>query len=83
MNRLAAALSQVVNDDSIRLKAGLLGAQIRKEDGVKNAINSIYRDLDFSRERIELLRKRNEASAERSVTLASRLLSPVRSRIEI
>jgi sterol 3beta-glucosyltransferase len=75
VNRLADALSNVVNDEGMRMKAGVLGEQIRKENGVKNAINFIYRDLEFARERIMELRKRNAERDERSVTVG-RLLSP-------
>lgn len=78
VNQLASAISVAVGNSAIRAKASFLGEQIRKENGVQTAINFIYRDLEFARERILHLKQMNESkhSGDRSLTLANRLLSP-------
>ncbi|EEA20717.1 UDP-glucose:sterol glycosyltransferase [Talaromyces marneffei ATCC 18224] len=42
------ALWEATHSERMILKAKLLGEQIRKEDGVGNAIQAIYRDLEYA-----------------------------------
>jgi hypothetical protein len=44
-------------------KANLIGQKIRSEDGVRNAINYIYRDLDFATERIKVIAANHRKAA--------------------
>lgn len=50
---LAAALSQITSDTKMQEKAHFLGEKIRSENGVENAIEYIYRDLEYARKRIK------------------------------
>ena len=50
---LAQALIQITTDSKIQERAKLLGERIKGENGVKNAIHYIYRDLDYAKERIK------------------------------
>ncbi len=50
---LSKALRQIAFDEQMKAKATILGERLRNEDGVKNAINFIYRDLDYARIRIK------------------------------
>lgn len=52
-NRFATALTQITTDVKIQEKAHLLGEKIRSENGVATAIEYIYRDLDYAKERIQ------------------------------
>ncbi|KAK3708966.1 Sterol 3-beta-glucosyltransferase [Vermiconidia calcicola] len=55
VNSLGKALWLATNDERMRTKARMLGEQIRQENGVDNAINAIYRDLDYAK---TLIKKR-------------------------
>jgi hypothetical protein len=62
----------------MRIKAGLIGEGIRRENGVGEAIRCVYRDIGFARESIEVLRKRNEEAAkERSGVVGRGIMGPV------
>lgn len=52
---LAAALIQITTDTKMKEKALLLGKKIRSENGVENAIEYIYRDLEYARKRIKYI----------------------------
>src|SRR5690606_29786264 len=43
------ALKEATSSERMITKARVLGEAIRNEDGVKNAIQAIYRDLDYAR----------------------------------
>jgi len=45
-DRLAAAISQAVNDNEMRRRAHELGTRIRSEDGVGNAVSAINRIIE-------------------------------------
>jgi sterol 3beta-glucosyltransferase len=47
------ALRDATTDRRMVLAAKRLGDRIRREDGVRNAINAIYRDLDYARSLIK------------------------------
>jgi sterol 3beta-glucosyltransferase len=47
------ALRDATTDTRMVEAARKLGAKIRKEDGVRNAINSLYRDLDYAKSLIK------------------------------
>ena len=55
VNSLGKALWLATNDERMRTKARMLGEQIRQENGVENAINAIYRDLEYAK---TLIKKR-------------------------
>ena len=48
VNALGKAMWQATHDERMRTKARRLGEQIREEHGVENAINAIYRDLEYA-----------------------------------
>jgi sterol 3beta-glucosyltransferase len=56
-------LVQLTTDSKMKERANLIGQKIRSEDGVREAINSIYRDLDFASERIKEIAKLHSKSA--------------------
>jgi sterol 3beta-glucosyltransferase len=60
VEKLASALMLITGDEKMRERARLLGEQVRSEDGVGKAIECIYRDLEFSKDRIRSLRKKFE-----------------------
>ena len=49
VNSLGKALWLATNDERMRTKARVIGEEIRQEDGVKHAINAIYRDLEYAK----------------------------------
>lgn len=49
MEHLAAAITLAVTDEKQIARAKLAGETIRKEDGVGQAIECIYRDLEYSK----------------------------------
>ncbi|KLJ12336.1 sterol 3beta-glucosyltransferase [Blastomyces silverae] len=54
------ALWEATHSERIIVKAKALGEQIRKEDGVGNAIQAIYRDLEYAK---TLVRQRSNATS--------------------
>ncbi|KAI9292055.1 UDP-Glycosyltransferase/glycogen phosphorylase [Neoconidiobolus thromboides FSU 785] len=60
LNKLVQALKDISEPRMVE-KASLVGRQIRSENGVENAINFIYRDLEYSRSR---LNKESEKTGE-------------------
>jgi sterol 3beta-glucosyltransferase len=56
VNSLGKAIWRAVHDERMRTAARVLGEQIRQENGVENAINAIYRDLDYAK---TLIRRRD------------------------
>ncbi|KAL7749219.1 Sterol 3-beta-glucosyltransferase [Sorochytrium milnesiophthora] len=54
-DRMAAALQQMVDDKKMRQAAKYVGERIRAENGVENAVQFIYRDLEYSREIMQAL----------------------------
>ncbi|KAK5169131.1 Sterol 3-beta-glucosyltransferase [Saxophila tyrrhenica] len=48
-NSLGKAIWRVCHDERMRGAARHLGEQIRREDGVGNAIKALYRDLEYAR----------------------------------
>lgn len=56
VNSLGKAIWVATHDERMRTKARVLGEKIRAEDGVENAVNAIYRDLDYAR---TLIKKNN------------------------
>jgi sterol 3beta-glucosyltransferase len=55
VNSLGKAIWRAVHDERMRTAARVIGEQIRQENGVDNAINAIYRDLDYAK---TLIRRR-------------------------
>jgi sterol 3beta-glucosyltransferase len=55
VHALGKALWLATHDERIRTKARMLGEKIRQENGVENAINAIYRDLEYAK---TLIKKR-------------------------
>ncbi|KAI9475860.1 MAG: family 1 glycosyltransferase [Benjaminiella poitrasii] len=49
-NHLLDALKTITQNTALILKAQLIGETIRKENGPRNAVECIYRELDFARE---------------------------------
>lgn len=58
VNALGKAIWLATHDERMRTKARMLGEQIRQENGVDNAINAIYRDLEYAK---TLIKKRSIA----------------------
>ncbi|KAF7192759.1 Sterol 3-beta-glucosyltransferase [Pseudocercospora fuligena] len=58
-NQLGKALWIATHDARMRTKARVIGEQIRGEDGVKTAINAIYRDLEYAKSLIKKHPQRN------------------------
>ncbi|KAK5942715.1 Sterol 3-beta-glucosyltransferase [Knufia obscura] len=65
---LARALWEAVHSQRMIVKARLLGEQIRGEDGVRNAIQAIYRDLEYAQTLIRARKIRDQNAAESSAT---------------
>ncbi|RIA84856.1 Glycosyltransferase Family 1 protein [Glomus cerebriforme] len=61
-DKLSDYLVKVTTDQKIINKAALVGENIRKEDGVHNAIQSFYKDLESAKQRIFSQRNRTEHS---------------------
>ncbi|CAB4408339.1 unnamed protein product [Rhizophagus irregularis] len=61
-DKLSDYLVKVTTDKKIIKKAELVGENIRKEDGVQNAIQAIYKDLEGAKQRIISQRNRTEQS---------------------
>ncbi len=53
VDSFSQALTQLTTDQKIKERASLIGQKIRSENGVRNTINFIYRDLDFATKRIK------------------------------
>ena len=70
VNALGKAIWRATHDERMRNKARILGEQIRSEDGVKTAINAIYRDLDYAR---TLIKKRPERAAAATGTAVAQV----------
>ncbi|KAI9788192.1 MAG: Sterol 3-beta-glucosyltransferase [Peltula sp. TS41687] len=58
------ALWEVTNSERMIIKAKVLGQRIRKEDGVANAIQSIYRDLEYAK---TLIKKRGSSELDEAL----------------
>lgn len=54
---LSKALREATTNNRIITKARVVGEKIRKENGVANAIDTIYRDLDYAKELISNKKK--------------------------
>ncbi|KAI8894409.1 hypothetical protein BC833DRAFT_605042 [Globomyces pollinis-pini] len=54
---LSNALISITTDTKMKEQARKVGMAIRNENGVEKAIEYIYRDLEFSKERIQEIRK--------------------------
>ncbi|KAF2724187.1 glycosyltransferase family 1 protein [Polychaeton citri CBS 116435] len=52
-NKLGRALWIATRDERMRTRARLLGRKIRSEHGVQNAINAIYRDMEYAKSLIK------------------------------
>ncbi|PNY29014.1 Sterol 3-beta-glucosyltransferase [Tolypocladium capitatum] len=52
-NSFGRALWEVTRNERMIVKARVLGEQIRKEKGVENAIQNIYRDLEYAKSLIK------------------------------
>ncbi|KAL2920101.1 Sterol 3-beta-glucosyltransferase [Polyrhizophydium stewartii] len=63
VDKLSAALVTLTSDATMRERAALLGEKVRAERGVANAVQYVYRDLEFSRKWIHELAERNKRSA--------------------
>ncbi|KAJ3372571.1 Sterol 3-beta-glucosyltransferase [Kappamyces sp. JEL0680] len=60
---LAQALTQITTDTKIQEKAAKIGETIRSENGCENAVQFIYRDLEYSRKRIRQIAAHNRKLA--------------------
>lgn len=58
----ARALWEAVHSERMIIKARNLGEQIRQEDGVANAIQAIYRDLEYAKTLIHARRQHQQRS---------------------
>lgn len=54
--KLGKKIVRLVGDEVMRRKAKVVGEQVSEEDGVGEAVRCLYRDLEFSRGRVEQLR---------------------------
>ncbi|KAF8475954.1 hypothetical protein BDZ91DRAFT_818398 [Kalaharituber pfeilii] len=54
VNAFSKALRDATRDGRMIEKAKVLGEQIRKENGVETAIQTIYRDIDYAKSLIEM-----------------------------
>ncbi|KAJ3273334.1 Sterol 3-beta-glucosyltransferase [Terramyces sp. JEL0728] len=52
VDTFASALTSITTDETMREKAAEIGNNIQKENGVRAAIDYVYRDLEFSKKRI-------------------------------
>ncbi|KAI1347878.1 glycosyltransferase family 1 protein [Xylaria sp. FL0043] len=62
-NSFAKALWEATHSERMIVKARVLGENIRKEDGVNTAIQSIYRDLEYAKSLIASKAGKNAATA--------------------
>jgi sterol 3beta-glucosyltransferase len=62
VEKLSKALVTATSDPKMIEKAGLIGKQIRSEDGVEKAINFIYRDIDAARKRLDRYKQLSKQS---------------------
>ena len=62
-SKLASALEKITSDVKIHENARLLGEKIRSENGVATAIQYIYRDLDYAKERIKDIYNQHHSKA--------------------
>ncbi|CAG8600636.1 7585_t:CDS:10 [Funneliformis caledonium] len=60
VDKFSDYLVKVTTDKKMIEKAALVGKNIRSEDGVKNAIQAIYRDLEDAKQRIHSQRIRTD-----------------------
>jgi len=63
---LARALWEAVHSQRMITKARLLGEQIRSENGVQNAIQAIYRDLEYAQTLIRARKIQDQDAVESS-----------------
>jgi sterol 3beta-glucosyltransferase len=66
VDSLAKALMKITTDLKMKEKAVEVGKCVRNEDGVRNAINYIYRDMDYSLERVKHLAKIHSKDGQES-----------------
>ncbi|EPZ34845.1 UDP-glucuronosyl/UDP-glucosyltransferase domain-containing protein [Rozella allomycis CSF55] len=59
LDRLGEAIKYVTSDPAIIEKSKQMGAKLREENGVDNAINIFYRDLEMSRNQIRNIKEQN------------------------
>ncbi|KAJ3323240.1 Sterol 3-beta-glucosyltransferase [Boothiomyces sp. JEL0866] len=52
VDTFASALTAITSDEVMREKAAKIGSSIQKENGVRTAIDFVYRDLEYSKKRI-------------------------------
>ncbi|KAK4208081.1 UDP-glucose:sterol glycosyltransferase [Rhypophila decipiens] len=64
-NPFARALWEATHSERMIVKARVLGEQIRKEHGVENAIQCIYRDLEYATNLIKSKAVKNAAATAR------------------
>jgi sterol 3beta-glucosyltransferase len=60
-DKLSSTILTVLNDKKYSERAEILGRKIRSENGVKETVRYIYRDLEFARIQIANLRKWNKS----------------------
>ncbi|KAF1985802.1 glycosyltransferase family 1 protein [Aulographum hederae CBS 113979] len=60
----ARSLWEATRSERMIVKARVLGEEIRKEDGVNNAVQAIYRDLEYAKSLIKHRKKQHEDNAE-------------------
>ncbi|CAJ2508487.1 Uu.00g135130.m01.CDS01 [Anthostomella pinea] len=65
-NSFAKALWEATHSDRMIVKARVLGETIRKENGVDNAIQSIYRDLEYATSLVKSKAGKNAITAGKS-----------------
>ena len=65
---LARAIWEAVHSERMILKAKRLGEQIRGEDGVSNAIQAIYRDLEYAQTLIRARKLQDRDAAAAALT---------------
>ncbi|KAJ8325557.1 Sterol 3-beta-glucosyltransferase [Batrachochytrium dendrobatidis] len=60
VDKLASALVTLTTDHKMRERSALLGERVRCESGAANAVQYVYRDLEFAKQRIHELADRNK-----------------------
>lgn len=72
VNQFSKAITEVTTNKKIINKAKLIGAKIRKENGVDTAIATLYWQMDYAQ---NIIKKREQMKKEQGIV--SGLLSPV------
>ncbi|KAJ4286192.1 Sterol 3-beta-glucosyltransferase [Collariella sp. IMI 366227] len=75
-NSFARALWEATHSERMITKARVLGEQIRKENGVELAVQSIYRDLEYATNLIKSKTGRNQSRREAAASASANATNP-------